>query len=384
MQKLRPVLFIISFLFIGCAQLENWRSNNTLTREFQVKTSWVKQTTEKDNLGFRKINRMQPLIYNNLVIQSNGLDGITAFDKFNGQIRWKTSIKNGSEAGAAIINDRLFLGGSDGLFYSLNANTGEVIWTFPTQLEIISEPLVDSGVVYFLTGNNSMYALDAATGKQVWLYTRQDSSNISIRGGAKPTLRNGTLYVGFSDGFLVALLSQNGAIKWEKQLNKNKKFKDLDSNPIIENEYLYVMGFDDKVYCLRAATGDQVWKFDQGGYGQGFIVGDRYYFASTEEKFVALNKMTGEVIWTVAIKEGIATSAAAYKGMIIFGESQGKLNFVDSTNGKIMKTYDPGRGLMSQPVVDEKNNRLYFISNEANLYSLEIGWNYIKRIPYLN
>lgn len=368
---------------ISCSTIEKMQSTTSERREFQTRNVWVKRTTAKDNLGFRKINRMKPLLYKTLVIQGNGLDGIIAYEQESGAQVWRLDVTNGVEASAAIINDKIFFGGNDGQFYSVYADTGSVIWTFPTRTETLSEPLIDNGNVYFLTGNNSLYALDAATGKQVWLYSRQDPSSISVRGGSKPALRNGTLYVGFSDGALVAVVAGTGTVKWEKQLNRNKKFRDLDSDPVLEGEYLYIVGFDDHIYCVRAATGDQVWKSEQGGYGRPLVQGDRVYYSTTNNQLMALNKETGNKIWALDTKDGIATSPTFYKGLVVYGESQGLLNFVDALSGKKISSFEPGRGILSQSTVDEKTSRVYFISNEANIYSLEAKWDYPHHIKYL-
>jgi outer membrane protein assembly factor BamB len=379
MKRISKVSFLALFVLLtGCAQFQN--SNR---RVFETREVWVKSTTAKDNLGFRKINRMKPLVYKDLVIQSNGVDGIAAFDRLKGEERWRLSIENGAEPSATLINDRLFIGAGDGQFYCIQADNGKVLWTFPTRIETLSEPLLAEGVIYILTGNNTLYALDAVSGKQLWLYSRQDTSSLSIRGGSKPALRNGTLYVGFSDGSLVALLAQNGAMKWEKQLNRNKKFRDLDSDPLLEGDFLYVLGYDDHIYCLRAATGEQVWMSAIGGYGSILMAGDRLYYAGSNGEFMAINKETGQKIWGFGLKEGIATSASLYKGLIIFGESQGALRILDAGTGKQISSFTPGRGILSPPTVDEKTDMVYFISNEANLYGLKIGWSEAPAISYL-
>lgn len=352
-------------------------------RSFQVHKAWVRQSTKEDNLAFRKINRNRPLSFGNLLISANAIDGLVAFEKDSGREVWRLPVSNGVEPSATIINDRLFFGASDGQFYSVNAKTGAVLWTFPTRIETLSEPLLEDGVVYFLSGGNTLYALDASNGKQLWLYTRQDPSSLSIRGGSKPAYRNGTLYLGMSDGALVAVLAKNGALKWEKQLNRNKKFRDLDTNPLIEGDFLYVVGFDDAIYCLRAATGDVVWRSDRGGFGSPLIVGDLVYYATSTNEFAALQKATGQKVWSYSLKEGIATSPAFYKGLIVFGESQAKLVFLDAISGKQVSSFEPGRGVFSPPMVDEKASRVYFISNEANVYALDAFWDFPAPFPHL-
>lgn len=370
--------FLSISIFAGCSQ-----GPTKAQRRFAMNEVFVQRTTEKDNLGFRKISRMKPLLYKDMVIQANGLDGIGAYHHLTGAEKWRLPIVNGAEPSATLIKDRLFIGASDGQFYSIQADTGKVVWTFPTKIETLSEPLLHDGVIYILTGNNSLFALDATNGKQLWLYTRQDTSSLSIRGGSKPAIRNGTLYVGFSDGSVVALLAQNGAMKWEKQLSRNKKFRDLDSNPVLEDDFLYLTGYDDQVYCLRAATGETVWTAPYGGYGSVLLTADRVYLASSNNEFLALQKETGQKVWSYPIKDGIATSATLYKGLIVFGESQGALQILDATNGKQISSFAPGRGILSPPTVDERTGMVYFISNEANLYGIRIGWSSKAQISYL-
>ena len=381
------VISILLYLVVAlsaCTSLENTRK-----RTFQVRNVWTKQTTEKVNVGFRKINRFTTLFYHSntqgdLIIQANAIDGIVAYSKTWGREVWRLPVINGVESSAIIKDSFLFFGGNDGQFYSADAETGQILWTFPTRAENLSEPLFEDGLVYVLTGANSLYALEAATGKQVWLYTRTETSSLSIRGGSKPAYQAGTVFVGFSDGALVALSAKNGQVKWEKQLNHNKRFRDIDSNPLLDGEVVYILGYDDATYALRSSTGDLVWKFEKGGYGGMLMVGDRLYYATTTDEFVAIDKTTGKQIWSSPITSGgIATSPALLKGVLVFGESQGNLRFLESGTGREIGHFEPGKGIMSPPAIDEKKNMVYFISNEANLYGIEAKWKTPSGISYL-
>lgn len=362
----------------GCSLLSGLQNSGSERRTFSTKRVWIRPAPAKDIVGFRKINRMRPILFSegqrDFVIQANSSDGVTAYDRKSGREIWRRAVLNGVESSIAIVKDRIFFGGNDGFFYSVDAKNGQVLWTFPTRIENLSEPLLHEGVVYFLNGANTLYALDAASGKQLWLYSRQDPNSLSIRGGSRPAIRGDTLFAGFSDGAVVALFVKNGAVKWEKQLNRNKRFRDLDSDPLVENEFLYLLGYDDASYCLRSATGEIVWKAEKGGYGSFLSVNDRLYFATTNNEFVALNKETGQRVWSHEFKEGVATAASLYKGLVVFGESQGSLRFVDARTWKIISSFDPGRGILAAPTVDEKNQSIFFISGESNLYHLEAGW----------
>ncbi len=356
----------------SCSSLSNNHAKEK--RQFQVRTLWVRRATETDNLGFRKINRMTPVIAGSLLIQGNGMDGITAYSRDTGQELWRLPIPNGVEGNATLIKDRLFFGASDGNFYSIEASTGRTVWSFSTKSENLGEPLLDDGIVYFLSGNNVIYALDASTGKQIWLHSRQDTSSFSIRGGSKPVIKNGKLFVGFSDGSLVAFNAKNGAPAWEVLLNKNKKFRDIDASPVIDGDNLYIPGYDDKLYCVASDSGEVLWRIDGGGYSSVTVVGDKIIYPTSTGEVLALRKSNGEKLWTYKSNDGIATQVRILKGMLVFGESQGKLLFLNPNSGKVIGGMEPGRGILSSPQVDDKKNAVYFISGEANVYALEAKW----------
>src|SRR5206468_625197 len=72
-----------------------------------------------------------------------------------------------------------YSGGADSAQYSAlrqidrsNVHTLKVAWTYPTldQAGYSFNPLVVDGVMYVLAKNNSVVALDAASGKELWLH----------------------------------------------------------------------------------------------------------------------------------------------------------------------------------------------------------------------
>lgn len=379
------VLLLTGVCVSGCTTLDQIAARNAEHREFKVRKVWVRSDLETPNEGYRKINRMTPLIVGKTILAGDAMEGLVARDRETGRELWRLKTVNGIEGGAAVIRDRVFFGASDGLFYSVDLRTGRVLWTVPTKAETLSEPLIDgsTGMIYVLTANNTVFALEADSGKIAWVYSRQDANNFSIRGGTKPALRNGVLYVGFSDGFLAALNVKNGQILWDLQLNRNKRFKDVDTSPVIEGDRLYIAGYDDRLYCLSAAKGDILWRHDAGGYAGLTILGNKIFYPTSSGELRALDKESGKLLWTVPVSDGIATAVVPYKGLLTYGESRGFLKFIDANSGRLVAEFEPGRGVFSTPSVDERNSRVYFISNEANVYAIEAGWGPKTAFPSL-
>lgn len=383
--SLAAMLIGLSLLGVGCSSLEKVASRRAADREFRVRTVWVRSALAQKNEGYRKINRGSPVFAGDLLLTFNSIDGLVAYDRDGGFERWRLSIKNGIEGGAGLIRDRLFFGTGDGQFYAVHTKSGQVLWTYAAKAEVLSEPFVDGdeGMVYFLTATNVVHALEADSGKVRWLYTRPDGAALSVRGGSRPTRAGDRVFVGFNDGYLVALEARSGRLIWELSLNRQKRFKDIDTTPVVDGDRVFVAGYDDKLYAVSAEKGEVLWRHDGGGYAGLTLTESRLYYPTSGGEIRALDLQTGRSLWTHRVDKGIATALTPYRGLLVYGESRGFLKFLDPQTGKTVGQFEPGRGVFSTPRVDEKNQRVYFISNEANVYSLEAGWAQRPGIPYL-
>ena len=381
MFKLWSCVFLSGFMLFGCATTN--RVQSIKQTELKLKSFWVTDTLAKSNPAFRKINRFTPIIYNNHVIAANGYDGLISYNKSTLQVDWRFNIKQGIEAAGLMAGDSLFVGGLDGIFYSIDLDDGKLNWKFDTKTEIVSEPLIYKGIIYFLNGANALFSLDASTGKQFWVYNRQETSTqMTIRGGSRPIIDNNLIYVGFSDGSLAALNLATGTPQWDVLLNKNNRFKDIDASPVIDDDKIYINSYDDKLYCLSKNNGSILWKSEYGGSTAPIISGDRLIYSTSKSHILSVSKNDGKLFWSVKSILGIATEPILFKGFVVVGESQGSLKFFDLLTGDLRTSFEPGRGVMSKPSIDEGKN-IYFMSNEGNIYgvhSLELK---NSQIPYL-
>lgn len=353
--------------------------------EMSFKAVWVQNTLAEKNMSFRKINRFSP-IYDtkeNKVILANSLDGLSSYNLFynlsptvenyDRKKAWTKKIEYGVEAPGVYQRGQLFVGGLDGVFYSINGADGSINWKFDTGSEIIAEPTLNNEHVFFMNGANQLFALNMSTGKQIWVYNRQDTNSmITVRGGSKPVIDKGVIYVGFSDGSLVALNANTGTPQWEVQLNKNTRFKDIDASPTFSGDHLYINSYDDHLYCLNKSNGTVLWKIKAGGISSPLIIGDRLVYSTSEGRIIAAHKENGQIYWTYKDVRGIATDLVGYKGLVVFGESQGKLKALDLLSGEVKAGFDPGRGIMTKPTLIEDDRSFLFTSGEGNLYQVRL------------
>ena len=369
------ILLLIPILCFGCSALKKQKSK-PIGRSFEMRQVWARHTINTDEASrLRGKHRMKTLFTDKLIVQGNGIDSIRAYKKSTGILKWKRDIDGGVEAGAMISGNTLFFGGNDGFFYAVDVNSGKTRWVFPLRAEALGAPTVFNDLVYFVSGNNTIYALRAGSGEQVWFYTRKDGANLTIRGTSKPTIFGDSIIVGFSDGSLVSFDRRNGSLRWEKFLGgARSRFKDVDANPVLVKGQMLVPSYDGKLYLISASTGKISWSVDSGGFQTPTVQGQNVFVSTSMGEVRAHDISSGKLHWKYKLNRGVATAPTFYKGLLLFGEWDGDFVAIDASNGKLVGRYPTGRGVTSSPAIDEESQYAYVMGSNGDLYAFRVGW----------
>src|SRR5260221_1893519 len=133
----------------------------------------------------------------------------------------------------------------------------------PTQ----TNPLVYDGVMY-LTIENSVAAIDAATCRQRWSYKwnpKGRSISLTNRGAA---IKDGILVRGTSDGYLIALDMQQGRLIWSRKIADAEEGQYLSMPPLMFEDMVIFgpagadFGPKNWVGAFRLTSGEPIWKFN--------------------------------------------------------------------------------------------------------------------------
>lgn len=135
-------------------------------------------------------------------------------------------------------------------------------------------PLAIDGVVYYSGSDNRVFAVDAATGKEIWHYYAEldPIQQKSIFGfyNRGVTVGRGKVYVASSDGRMIALDQKTGKEQWKVQLTdpKNCHGCNFTSPPTLAGDVLIAgptggdLAQHGHIYGLNPDTGARVWTFD--------------------------------------------------------------------------------------------------------------------------
>lgn len=97
---------------------------------------------------------------------------------------------------AALIDNKVILGGRDKIVHALQATTGKELWSFTTRSRVESSPAIAQGRVYIGSNDGRFYVLDLATGAKIWEF--EAGAPLS----ASPAISQGRIVIGSQDGKL--------------------------------------------------------------------------------------------------------------------------------------------------------------------------------------
>ena len=132
---------------------------------------------------------------------------------------------------------------------------GETRWTLVSSGQVNSGPVVSAGVVYSVTGDRRMLALDADTGEQIWEVKGLGVAN------STPAIAGGALYVGFGSSVVSAIDIATGERLWNTRTDGP-----IYAAPVVKDGLVYVGTGQGTLHALDALSGKERWKVTVGGW----------------------------------------------------------------------------------------------------------------------
>lgn len=230
----------------------------------------------------------------------------------------------------------------------------------------VSPIIVDKTL--YLASQSNVFALDAETGEQKWVYPAQGPigtpSTATIK--ATPVVDDGTLFVGASDGVLYAIDTETGRLRWQFDARGNIRF-----SPIVVDNVVYFGSDDYRVYGINAKTGEPAMEpFKTGNniigspaYSDGVL-----YFNSADLNFYAYNLSTHRLRFNLRM-----TNASAYASPVVTDTNLftvgGSTLYCLMRNGSIRWQFMARNPITTTPLVTDEG--IYFGDRGGQFYALD-------------
>ncbi len=301
-----------------------------------------------------------------------------------GEVEWEFKTNGRFLEGPTVAAGVLYVAGGDGVLYAFRALSGEKLWEYDAKEELVTSPTVYGDYVFVASQSETLFAVERATGTWKWQYRRDAPGGFSVRGAARPVVEDGVAYMGFADGYLMAIDIESGVPKWEKRVNVTggNAFLDVDSTPVLQDGRIFAASYKDGVAAFSAKDGALIWQTPHPSLN-ALIARGKTLFGAGDGSLTAFDMETGRMLWSVDLSEPTSKGNKGHqagraltlsRGLIIVPTSV-SLAFVDPLSGRVVTMWNPGRGVTGTPTAissPRNGNRLYVLTNYGTVYALRM------------
>lgn len=277
------------------------------------------------NLGFRDWGPAAVAGSTVIAGSQTGRGGLFAIDATTGKARWtyRPVFSSGTAsvstvpavAGALVITP--FAAAHPGAVIAVSLTTGKEVWRGPDP-EQGAGVAVDGDTAYILAKGGSLFALDAATGRERW---KADFGSNLAPCASQPLVKDSVIYLtgvsraipgdpaSLAGYYLFALDAKTGQERWRYRANAPYVHPGVCLNqPVLTADTVFATG-DNYLYAVARATGRDRWPpvevrrlvegRERGVRVQGLVDAGAVLVGITTGYLIAFSKDTGRTTWEI-------------------------------------------------------------------------------------
>lgn len=243
-----------------------------------------------------------------------------------------------------------------------------LLWSFVTGPRTVSSPVVKDGVAYWCDRRGKVHGVDP-DGAEVF------KADLATFVEATPTIKDSLLYIGTIDGSMIALSLDSGREVWrfdtEGQLSAAPNRVRFGGR-----EALVFGSYDNWLYCVDAADGSLISRYESGYYLNGAVAlqGGSMLFGGCDQWVRVIDCRSGVQTDSLLLDAYIPASPAVAGDMAYVGDYGGNLYALRLKDGKIAESRKIRRpaeqeeGFNSVPAVDKE--RVYIINGNRTVLAI--------------
>jgi outer membrane protein assembly factor BamB len=230
----------------------------------------------------------------------------------------------------AVADGMVYAGSQQNTVYALDAATGKRVWFRATRTTENAQLVVaDGAVVIADPDNGGILGLGATTGNQLWSRAPGTTGSGGILGLAADGGRVFCGYTSDSDttGGVTAFSAAGGTLLWTAEFDQDL---DINGGLAAGSGVVYATTRNGEIYAYRAATGTRLWRLhgkgiEFGGNASPLVSGDILYLCSANNRPVLYAVRTtgrGAELWRQPLDTADnATWLAVSDGVLFVGDS---------------------------------------------------------------
>ena len=315
---------------------------------------------------------------------------VVATNANNGRRRWSEKLKSGSRRDATSIGSGIGLEGNTlvvasayGFVAALDATTGAELWRTNTEAPMTGSPTIKDGRVFVASNNNEVVAMDLATGEVLWS-DQAIAESARVLGSPSPAAVEDIVVAPYSSGEVIAYLAANGRRLWSEALASSGQFtpissiNDIGARPILGGGLVFAASQSGVMAAIDGRTGNRLWQQPIGTTQAPALAGEYLFVVGVDAQLACIKAGTGQVVWVTDLEKfkntkkqkGRVTYAGPVvaNGRILIASSQGELIAFDPQTGNETDRLKLGDPVYIEPIAVQ--DKLIVLTDDARLIAV--------------
>jgi len=326
-----------------------------------------------------------PIVANKHVFAMDTKTRVSAYEADTGKRIWRVELEPDDDAGhvgggIAFEQGRIFVATGFAVVIAVDAGNGKVLWKQKVDAPMRAAPTVRGGIVFALTIDNKLVALNAQDGSTLWTHNGAPES-AALLGSASPAVDSGIVVVPYTSGEIFALKADTGKVLWQDNLVGIRRTDVVSSlaqirgRPVIDRGRVIAISHAGVMAAIDLRTGRRLWQREIGGQESPWVAGDYIYTLTNDMEMICVNRDDGQVLWVTGLprykddkkrdKPIIWTGPVLTSDRLIVAGSSGEALAISPYDGRILGQVEMPDGVSVPPIVAAGS--VYFLANDAEL-----------------
>lgn len=340
-----------------------------------------------------------PIVADGVVYALDAAANVSAIDASSGGIIWQSGLSPGDSpsdfyffssagdspeegygGGLAYSGGRVFVTTGFREIVALDARNGGRLWSKQTETPFHTAPTVRDGRVYAMNRDNRSWALDQATGAELWTH-EVFAETAAILASTSPAATADEVVVPYTNGDLYALRANSGRAIWSDSLTRTgqgdtlSSINDIAGRPVIDGNLVFSVSHAGRLVAINNLTGERVWTHDIAGVQTPAIAGEYMFVAAMDGNLICLEKRTGRIAWVTYLgrwqDEDVREDPVEWsgplltQGHLVLVSTDGRMVIVQASNGGIEQSFDVGTGSIIAPIAAD--GTIYVLNDDGIL-----------------
>ena len=328
-----------------------------------------------------------PIIVNEKIYSLGSDSKVKSYDLKTKRKLWQKDMsvkkekkKEGFGGGISYEKGIIFVTNGFGNVIALDANSGEEIWKINIRIPIRSAPIAFDNIVYVISHDNQVFALNSLNGEVLWNH-RGILESASVLSSNSVSIDGGLVFVPYSSGEIYAIRTLNGSVAWTDSLSRTgsstslSEINSITARPVTDNGRMISISHAGRMISVDISSGERLWTLDISGTETPWVSGDWVFALSTNSELVGVSRNAGKIKWVTQLEQYIneekREDPIRWSGPVMISDklfvisSHGVAAFISPQTGEIIETNKiPGSFFIAPVIV---NGSIYLLNDSGDL-----------------